>query len=291
MRHANFNSCPASIRQHLPLSSGSSSLAGGSGGRAGSPVGTVSIPAGVGSSTAGSRGSESTGGLPVSTSVGEASVDGSGTDLSGARNLSLLLDLLGLLGLRVAVEVQIGDDLPGGLTVGDGAAEAEDLTGEQPPDETDGVATLVVGRDGNVDELGGGVGVAESDNGDVNVGSLLDGLSVGAGVGDDDETGLLERAGDVVGEVTGGEATGNGDGTGVSGELEDGALTVGTSRDDTDVGRVVDGSDDAGSEDNLLPNVALKSVLFDRVLSLPGLSYQVLPMLITLIPSGRVFQR
>jgi hypothetical protein len=69
-------------------------------------------------------------------------------------------------------------------------------------------------------------------DGNVDVGSLLDSLGIGARVGDDDQTGLLERAGDVVGEVTGGEATGNGDGTGVGGELEDGTLSVGTGRDD-----------------------------------------------------------
>lgn len=114
------------------------------------------------------------------------------------------------------------------------------------------MATLVVGGDGNIDVLGGRVTVAEGlqllahvqfltdpqfgtyNDGDVDVGGLLDGLGVGAGVGDDDQAGLLERAGDVVGEVTGGEATGNGDGTGVGGELQDGTLTVGTGRDDTD---------------------------------------------------------
>lgn len=115
------------------------------------------------------------------------------------------------------------------------------------------MATLVVGGDGNVDELGGGVGVAEGDDGDVDVGSLLDGLGVGARVGDDDQTGLLERTGDVVGEGTGGETTGDGLGAGVGGELQDGTLTVGTGRDDTDVRRVVDGGDDTGSQDDLLP--------------------------------------
>lgn len=54
------------------------------------------------------------------------------------------------------------------------------------------MATLVVGGDGNVDEFGGRVNVAEGDDGDVDVGSLLDGLGVGAGVGDNDEAGLLE---------------------------------------------------------------------------------------------------
>lgn len=115
------------------------------------------------------------------------------------------------------------------------------------------MTTLVVGGDGNVDVLGGGVGVAEGDDGDVDVGSLLDGLGIGARVGDDDQTGLLERAGDVVGEGTRGETTGDGLSTGVGGELQDGTLTVGTSGDNTDVGGVVNGSNDTGGQDNLLP--------------------------------------
>ena len=120
------------------------------------------------------------------------------------------------------------------------------------------MTTLVVGGDGNIDELGGGVSVAESDDGNVDIGSLLDSLGVGAGVGDDDQTGLLERSGDVVGEGTGGEATGNGDGTSVGGELEDGTLTIGTGGDDTDVGGVVNSGDDTGGEDDLLPVKASK---------------------------------
>lgn len=115
------------------------------------------------------------------------------------------------------------------------------------------MATLVVGRDGNVDVFGGRVSVAEGNDGDVDVGSLLDGLGIGAGIGDDNQTGLLERAGDVVGERTGGEATGDGGGAGVRSELEDSTLTVGTGRDDTDIGGVIDGGDDTGSKDNLLP--------------------------------------
>lgn len=39
----------------------------------------------------------------------------------------------------------------------------------------------------------------------------------------------------------------------MSGELEDSTLTVRTGRDDADVGGVVDGGDDAGGEDDLLP--------------------------------------
>ena len=115
------------------------------------------------------------------------------------------------------------------------------------------MAALVVRRDGHVDVLGRRVGVAECNDGDVDVGGLLDGLSVGARVGDDDDAGFLEGAGDVVGEVTGGEATGDGRGSGVCGKLEDSTLAIWTGGDDGDVGWVVDGDEHAGSEDNLLP--------------------------------------
>jgi hypothetical protein len=157
-------------------------------------------------------------------------------------------------GLRAKrTEVEIDHDIPGGLAVVDGTAETEDLTGKHPPDETDGVTALVVGGDGNIDELGRGVSVAEGNDRDVDIAGLLDGLGVGAGVGDDDQTGLLERTGDVVGEGAGGEATGNGLGTGVGGELQDGALAVGTSGDDADVAGVVDSGDDPGGKGDLLP--------------------------------------
>ena len=91
------------------------------------------------------------------------------------------------------------------------------------------MTTFVVCRDSDVDEFGGRVGIAESDDGDVDVGCFFDGLSVCAGIGDDDKARLFEGASDVVGEVTGGEASGDGDGSGVCGEFEHGALAVGTS--------------------------------------------------------------
>lgn len=115
---------------------------------------------------------------------------------------------------------------------------------------------LVVGGDGNVNELQGSVGVAEGDDGDVDEGRLADGLVVDTGVGDDDEAGLLERAGDVVGEVSGGEATGDGLGTGGGRELEDSAVSVRAGRDDADVVGVVDGGEDTGSKDDLLPSLS-----------------------------------
>lgn len=91
------------------------------------------------------------------------------------------------------------------------------------------MATLVVGGDGNINVLGGRVGVAKGDDGDVHVTGFLDGLGIGARVRDNDETWLLERAGDVIGEATGCEASSDGRSSGVSGKLEDGTLTVRTS--------------------------------------------------------------
>lgn len=76
----------------------------------------------------------------------------------------LLLDLLG-----VTVEEHVDHDVPAVRCPGNGAPETEDLTGQQPPDETDGMAGLVVGGDRNVNELEGRVGVAKGNHGDVDV--------------------------------------------------------------------------------------------------------------------------
>jgi len=115
------------------------------------------------------------------------------------------------------------------------------------------VAALVVGGDSNVDELGGRVGVAEGNDGNVDIGSLLDGLGIRAGVRDDNQAGLLEGAGDVVSETTGGEAASNGLGPSVGSELENGTLAVGAGADDANIRRVVNGDNDAGRKNNLLP--------------------------------------
>lgn len=115
------------------------------------------------------------------------------------------------------------------------------------------MTALVVGRDGHVDEFGGGVGVAEGNDGDVDVGGFLDCLGVSAGIGDDDETGFFERASDVVGEIPGSETSSDGGCAGVGGKLEYSALAIGTSGDDGDVSGIVDCCDDAGCEDDFLP--------------------------------------
>ena len=61
----------------------------------------------------------------------------------------LLLDFLGS-----SVEEKIGHDLS--LPLGgsaEGSSESENLSGKSPPDQTDGVGTLVVAWDGDIDKL------------------------------------------------------------------------------------------------------------------------------------------
>ena len=177
--------------------------------------------------------------------------------IGSSSSLGLSLFLLLLLNLfRVAVEEHVDHDVPAVGRAGDGAAETEDLTAEEPPHEADRVAGLVVRRDGDVDEFEWRVGIAEGDDGDVDVRRLADRLVVDARVSDDDQAGLLERAGDVVGEASGGEAAGDRLGTGVGGVLEDRTVAVRAGRNDTDVVRVLDSGNDTGGENELLPGLA-----------------------------------
>ena len=126
------------------------------------------------------------------------------------------------------------------------------------------MTTFVVGRDGDVDEFSRRVSIAEGNDRDVDVGGFFDGLGVGARVRYDDEARLFERASDVVGEISRSEATSDSNSTGVSGELEDSTLTVGTSRDDCDISGVVDSCDDASCKDDFFPNCS--RVSFRRLL-------------------------
>lgn len=118
------------------------------------------------------------------------------------------------------------------------------------------MSCLVVGGDSNIDEFQGSIGVAESDDGDVDVGGFTDSLVVNTGIGDDDETGFLERPCDVVSEGTGGESSGNGLCASVGGVFEDSTVSVGAGRDNANIVGVFDGSDDTSSEDELLPGLS-----------------------------------
>lgn len=150
---------------------------------------------------------------------GQVGGEGVGGSVAGELGGGGGLGELGVDFLGVAEEEHVDHDGPGVGRAGDGALEAEDLTAEEPPDEADGVAGLVVAGDGDVDEGEVGVGVAEGDDGDVGVGGLLDGLGVRAGVGDDEHAGLFVLAGAVVRDRSGRVTTGDGGRTSVVGEL------------------------------------------------------------------------
>lgn len=221
-------------------------LLGGWSSAAGSPVftGGVVLPVRVrGACTGDTRGASRGIGRPVVV-VRETSLDSSRTSLVGT-GLLFVLAVLGLLRLRIAVEVQIYYDVPGNFAVGECTSESEHFSGQQPPDETDGVTTFVVGWNGNVDKFGGGVGVAERNHRDVDIGGFLDGLGIGSRVRDNDQSWFAEGAGNVVGEVTGSESTGDSNSTSMSCEFEDCSLTVWSGGNDTDVGWVVDRGDDS----------------------------------------------
>ena len=79
---------------------------------------------------------------------------------------------------------------------------------------------------------------------------------VNTGVGNDDNTWLLERTSDVVGERTRSETTSNRLRASVRGELEDRTVSVRAGRNYTDVVGVLDGGDDTSGEDELLPGLA-----------------------------------
>ena len=106
--------------------------------------------------------------------------------------------------------------------------------------------TLVVAWDGDIDVFRWRVQVSQSNDWDVDVRGLLDGLSVGSWVGNNHQSWLFEGTGDVVGERTWGESTGDGSGTSVSRELQDSSLTVSSGRDGNNVIWVWDGSNDSG---------------------------------------------
>ena len=72
------------------------------------------------------------------------------------------------------------------------------------------MGALVVAGDGDIDELGGRVDIAEGDDGDVSVASLGDGLMVSPGVRDNQQTGLAEGGLDLIGEGSGSEPSGHG---------------------------------------------------------------------------------
>lgn len=118
------------------------------------------------------------------------------------------------------------------------------------------MSALVVSWDGNVDEAERGIGIADGNDGDVDVGSFTNSLVVDARVGNDDKAGFLERTGDIVGKRTGGETTSDGLCSRMLCKFEYSALTVWTCGDYDDVAGIWDGGDYTSGEDQLFPGLS-----------------------------------
>lgn len=132
---------------------------------------------------------------------------------------------------RVSVEEQIHNDVPLGF-LWDGAPKTKDFTSKQPPHKTDAVFALGIARDSNINKSERRVGVAESNDRDVDVAGLSDGLVVGSRVGHDQKTRLTESSLDLIGEGSGCEPSSNRSRSGVVSELQYSSLAVVSATDD-----------------------------------------------------------
>merc|ERR1740115_683475 len=165
--------------------------------------------------------------LGISLGLGSGGKGGDVLLLLVVDSLILLVDFLlvvlfvGRIG--VTVHEKIDKDLPR-LVTGELSLDLLDLTGEEPDGVGEGVDGFVVGGDGNINPVHWGVGITESDNGDVHVRGLVKGLVVESGIGDDHETGLLEFLGVLIGKGTGNPLSTEVVGMGVGSELQDGTL-------------------------------------------------------------------
>jgi hypothetical protein len=97
--------------------------------------------------------------------------------------------------------------------------------------------------------------VSERNRRQVDVRRLAERLVVGTRVVDDQDAWLDVRLLDLIGERARRVAAGNGIGASELGKLQDRSLTVRTSRQQNDVGRVVDGDDQTSRQHELLPRL------------------------------------
>ena len=94
------------------------------------------------------------------------------------------------------------------------------FSGEDPEHHGDGLSLPIAAWDDNIDEIKRGISVAESDSGNVDIGSLNNSLSVGFGVSNNQNSGLLEFLSDLIGQRSGNPSRrSTGSATGVLPEL------------------------------------------------------------------------
>lgn len=151
-----------------------------------------------------------------------------------------------------SVVVEVDEDLPRLVSVVLTLCD-EDLSGQKPEDHGDRLGLLVVAWNGNVHVLEVRVGVGQSDHGDVHVAGFDDGLLVSEGIDDNHESRLLEVSGGLVGEHTRDPSGIRGRrGLSVRCELDDGSLSRRLGRDDQNVLRSVNTSNDSSGESDLV---------------------------------------
>merc|ERR1719270_2386532 len=122
---------------------------------------------------------------------------------------------------------------------------------------------------------------SEGNDGDVGVASFGDGLVVGPGVGDDQETRLAEGGLDLISEGSGSETSSHGAAANIPGELENSSLGIWPAGAHIHVLGVLYGSDGSGGQQKLLVGLLqvddvaaiillLVDVLFHGLLAVAG---------------------
>ena len=85
---------------------------------------------------------------------------------------------------------------------GNGTTKSQNFTGQKPPHESNGLVSLVVARNSDIDKPGWGINIGESNDGDIGIRCLSDGLMISSWVSYYQKTGFLECRLDLIGQGT-----------------------------------------------------------------------------------------
>jgi hypothetical protein len=153
------------------------------------------------------------------------------------------------------VHEEIDHDIPT-LGSGDFTSEEKNFSSKKPEHKSDGLFTLVVSRDGNINVLKRRVRVAKSNDWDVHVGSFTESLMINSRITDNDKSRFNEFLGDLIGKHTRSPLATGVVGVGVGGELKDSSLSISLGGNNKDILWVVNGSDDSSSNHELFPSLS-----------------------------------
>ena len=85
---------------------------------------------------------------------------------------------------------------------GNGTTKTQNFTGQKPPHESNGLVSLVVARNSNIDKPGWGINIGERNDGDIGIGCLGNGLMISSRVSYYQKTRFLECRLDLIGQGT-----------------------------------------------------------------------------------------